>query len=111
LHIPNGKPDGVKIIPSARWPPKTPSLGIKDMTRDDMLSAHRVPPQLLGIVPKNGRLWQRHRRGQILLPPRNRADPAAHGRGQRLAGLRGRRLQEPDDITALLASVAPGAAK
>ena len=28
-------------------------LGIKNTTRDDILAAHRVPPQLLGIVPAN----------------------------------------------------------
>ena len=28
-------------------------LNIKDVTRDDILAAHRVPPQLLGVVPKN----------------------------------------------------------
>src|SRR3546814_15373947 len=26
---------------------------IKNLTRDDLLAAHRVPPQLLGIVPQN----------------------------------------------------------
>ena len=28
-------------------------LNIKNTSRDDVLAAHRVPPQLLGIVPKN----------------------------------------------------------
>lgn len=54
LHIPNGKPDGVKIIPIAEVAANDQFLAIKDVTRDDMLSAHRTPPQLLGIVPKNG---------------------------------------------------------
>lgn len=54
LHIPNGKPDGVKIIPIAEVAANDQFLNIKDVTRDDMLSAHRTPPQLLGIVPKNG---------------------------------------------------------
>ncbi len=26
---------------------------IKNVTRDDQLAAHRVPPQLMGIVPNN----------------------------------------------------------
>jgi PBSX family phage portal protein len=54
LHIPNGKPDGVQIKPIAEVAAKDEFLGIKEVTRDDMLSAHRTPPQLLGIVPKNG---------------------------------------------------------
>jgi capsid portal protein len=28
-------------------------LNIKAVTRDDVLAAHRVPPQLMGIVPGN----------------------------------------------------------
>ncbi|GHU29425.1 hypothetical protein AGMMS50256_14290 [Betaproteobacteria bacterium] len=28
-------------------------LNIKNITRDDQLAAHRVPPQLLGIIPEN----------------------------------------------------------
>ena len=28
-------------------------FNIKNVTRDDLLAAHRVPPQLLGIVPSN----------------------------------------------------------
>lgn len=54
LHIPGGKPDGVKIMPIAEVGANDQFLGIKEVTRDDMLAAHRTPPQLLGIVPKNG---------------------------------------------------------
>ena len=53
LHIPKGKPEGVKILPIGEVGAKDEFLGIKDMTAQDMLAAHRVPPQLLGIVPKN----------------------------------------------------------
>lgn len=53
LHIANGKPDEVKIIPIGEVGAKDEFLGIKDMTAQDMLAAHRTPPQLLGIVPKN----------------------------------------------------------
>jgi capsid portal protein len=28
-------------------------LNIKNVSRDDVLAAHRIPPQLLGIVPSN----------------------------------------------------------
>jgi hypothetical protein len=44
----------VQIKPIAEVAAKDEFLGIKEVTRDDMLSAHRTPPQLLGIVPKNG---------------------------------------------------------
>lgn len=53
LHIPKGKEKGVQVIPIAELGAKDEFLGIKEVTRDDMLAAHRVPPQLLGIVPKN----------------------------------------------------------
>ncbi|MDR7101479.1 phage portal protein [Croceicoccus sp. BE223] len=53
LHIPKGKKDGVQILPISEVAAKDDFLNIKDTTRDDVLAAHRVPPQLLGIVPKN----------------------------------------------------------
>lgn len=53
LYSPNGKKDGVQVIPISEVAAKDEFLGIKDATRDDILAAHRVPPQLLGIVPKN----------------------------------------------------------
>lgn len=53
LYSPNGKKDGVQVIPISEVAAKDEFLGIKDATRDDVLAAHRVPPQLLGIVPKN----------------------------------------------------------
>lgn len=53
LHAPNGKADGIKLIPVAEVGAKDEFLGIKNTTRDDVLAAHRVPPQLLGIVPTN----------------------------------------------------------
>ncbi|MGO4222146.1 phage portal protein [Lysobacter sp. TAF61] len=53
LYSPNGKKDGVQVIPISEVAARDEFLGIKDATRDDILAAHRVPPQLLGIVPKN----------------------------------------------------------
>jgi PBSX family phage portal protein len=53
LHAPNGKKDGVQIIPIAEVAAKDEFLGIKNVSRDDLLAAHRVPPQLLGIIPQN----------------------------------------------------------
>ncbi|CDL31100.1 portal vertex-like protein [Enterobacter hormaechei] len=28
-------------------------LNIKNVSRDDMMAAHRVPPQMMGIIPQN----------------------------------------------------------
>lgn len=53
LHIPKGKKDGVQILPISEVAAKDEFLNIKEVTRDDVLAAHRVPPQLLGVVPKN----------------------------------------------------------
>jgi PBSX family phage portal protein len=51
LHSPNGKKDGVQIIPISEVAARDEFVGIKNTTRDDILAAHRVPPQLLGVVP------------------------------------------------------------
>ncbi|MGE4431912.1 MAG: phage portal protein [Sphingobium sp.] len=52
LHVPNGKKDGVQIIPISEVAAKDEFFNIKNVTRDDILAAHRVPPQLLGVVPQ-----------------------------------------------------------
>jgi len=53
MYAPNGKPDGLKIIPIAEVMAKDEFMSIKGVTRDDVLASHRVPPQLLGILPNN----------------------------------------------------------
>lgn len=53
LHSPNGKKDGLQLIPVSEVAAKDEFNSIKSTTRDDMLAALRVPPQLLGIVPQN----------------------------------------------------------
>ncbi|WP_207093325.1 phage portal protein [Novosphingobium sp. PY1] len=53
VHAANGKETGIKLLPIAEVAAKDEFLGIKNTTRDDVLAAHRVPPQLLGIVPAN----------------------------------------------------------
>ena len=40
-------------VPISEVAAKDEFLNIKDVTRDDVLAAHRVPPQLLGVIPKN----------------------------------------------------------
>ena len=53
IHSPKGKPDGIKLLPISEMGAKDEFLNIKTVTAEDLLAAHRVPPQLLGIVPKN----------------------------------------------------------
>lgn len=52
-YAPNGKKDGLQLIPVSEVAAKDEFFNIKNITRDDLLAAHRVPPQLLGIVPSN----------------------------------------------------------
>ncbi|VEA72817.1 phage portal protein, PBSX family [Serratia rubidaea] len=53
MYAPNGKPDGIKILPLSEAASKDDFFNIKNATRDDLLSAHRVPPQMMGIIPNN----------------------------------------------------------
>ncbi|RVU03988.1 phage portal protein [Novosphingobium umbonatum] len=53
VYIPKGKKDGIQIMPIADVTAKDEFNAIKTISRDDMLAAHRTPPQLLGIVPQN----------------------------------------------------------
>lgn len=53
LYSPNGKKDGIQIIPVSEVAAKDEFLNMKNITRDDQLAGHRIPPQLMGIVPGN----------------------------------------------------------
>jgi len=53
MYSPNGKKDGIQIIPLSEVAAKDEFLNIKNVSRDDMLAVHRVPPQLMGIIPSN----------------------------------------------------------
>lgn len=53
MYAPNGKPDGIKILPLSEVATKDDFFNIKNATRDDLLSTHRVPPQMMGIIPNN----------------------------------------------------------
>lgn len=53
IYAPNGKKDGIQLIPVSEVSAKDEFLNIKNVTRDDQLAAHRIPPQLLGIIPNN----------------------------------------------------------
>ena len=53
MYSPSGKKDGIQIIPLSEVAAKDEFLNIKNVSRDDMLAAHRVPPQMMGILPSN----------------------------------------------------------
>jgi PBSX family phage portal protein len=53
MYAPNGKKDGMQIIPVSEVAAKDEFFNVKNVTRDDVLAAHRVPPQLMGIIPSN----------------------------------------------------------
>jgi PBSX family phage portal protein len=53
MYAPNGKKDGIQLIPVSEVTAKDEFFNIKNVTRDDLLAAHRVPPKLMGIVPSN----------------------------------------------------------
>lgn len=53
VHLPNGKKDSIQLLHPGEAAAKDEFVGIKNITRDDVLAAHRVPPQLLGVVPAN----------------------------------------------------------
>jgi len=48
MYAPNGKPDGIKILPLSEVATKNDFFNIKNASRDDLLSAHRVSPQVMG---------------------------------------------------------------
>ena len=53
LYSAGANKDGVQIIPLGEATAKDEFANIKNASRDDVLIAHRTPPQLLGIVPSN----------------------------------------------------------
>jgi PBSX family phage portal protein len=53
MYAPNGKKDGIQLIPVSEVTAKEEFFNIRNVTRDDLLAAHRIPPQLMGIVPSH----------------------------------------------------------
>lgn len=52
LNIPGGRPDSVKIIPVGDIATKDEFERVKNITRNDIIAMHRVPPALSGIMPE-----------------------------------------------------------
>lgn len=53
LYAPGGNKDGIKLIPISEVSANDEFQRIKTTTRDDLLAAHRVPPQLMSIPATN----------------------------------------------------------
>lgn len=53
VYAPNGKKDGIQLIPVSEIAAKDEFGAIKNISRDDQLAGLRVYPQLMGIVPQN----------------------------------------------------------
>lgn len=52
-YAPGGKKEGIQLIPISEVAAKDDFLNIKNASRDDVLAVHRVPPQLMGMLPNN----------------------------------------------------------
>lgn len=46
-------PNGIKILPLSEVATRNDFFNIRKTSRDDLLSEHRVPPQMMGIIPDN----------------------------------------------------------
>ncbi|BFN28490.1 phage portal protein [Pseudomonas sp. SCT] len=53
MYAPGGKKDGIQLMPVSEVAAKDEFGSIKNISRDDLLAALRIPPQLMGIVPQN----------------------------------------------------------
>lgn len=53
VYTPGGKEKGLNVIPLAEVAAKDEFYNIKIASRDDQLAGHRIPPQLMGVVPQN----------------------------------------------------------
>ncbi len=46
-------PNGIKILPLSEVATKDDFFNIKKASQNDLLCVHRVPPQMMGIIPEN----------------------------------------------------------
>lgn len=52
FYAPNGKADGIKIVPLSEVATKDDFSNIKKVSAGDLLDAHRIPFQLMGCKPE-----------------------------------------------------------
>lgn len=53
VHIPDGNKDSVRILPVGDFSTKDELEKIKNLSRDDIIAAHRMPPALACLIPQN----------------------------------------------------------
>lgn len=53
VHIPNGEKDAVQIKPVGDFSTKDDLEKIKNLSRDDIIAAHRIQPALACLIPQN----------------------------------------------------------
>lgn len=53
LHIPNGDAKAVQILPVGDFSSKDELTQIKNISRDDIIAAHRIPPAMANVIPTN----------------------------------------------------------
>ncbi|ADU61468.1 MAG: phage portal protein [Pseudodesulfovibrio sp.] len=53
IHIPNGKEKEIQIIPVGDFSTKDELEKIKNLSRDDIIAAHRIPPAMACLIPQN----------------------------------------------------------
>ncbi|HHN8276965.1 TPA: phage portal protein [Morganella morganii] len=53
VHIPNGDPEGIKFIPVGDISANDEFSNVKNISAQDVLTAHRFPAGLAGIIPGN----------------------------------------------------------
>ncbi len=51
LHFPNGREKDIQILPVGDFSTKDELEKIKNISRDDIIAAHRIPPALANIIP------------------------------------------------------------
>lgn len=54
VNSPNGHPDGLKVIPIGDTGKKDEFGTVKNISAQDVLTAHRYPPGLSGVIPQTG---------------------------------------------------------
>lgn len=53
LHIPNGREKDIQILPVGDFSTKDELEKIKNISRDDIIAAHRIPAAMASIIPTN----------------------------------------------------------
>lgn len=52
LHIPGGREKDIQILPVGDFSTRDDLSRIKNLSRDDMIAAHRMPPALSSVIPE-----------------------------------------------------------